>query len=135
MRKIIIINDTFKDFKNIIEYYQKLTKIEIIKIKPKNKNIDTLNINKLIKKDTNQKILLSQNWQNLSTLEILNLIKNKKTTFIIWWPWWLYEDDLNNIDIKISFWKITISHILTLTILLEQLFRIKTIIDWKTYHY
>lgn len=144
--KILIIADSFKDFQKVINHYEKMlwksTKIQ--KIKPskyqnieKNIEEDTKKIIKLLEKDQNYKILLSKDGNCVSTEELTNLIKTKiHITFIIGWPFWLNEDRLEKyINFKLSFWKITMSHLIVLTVLLEQIFRVKTIIEWRKYHY
>jgi 23S rRNA (pseudouridine1915-N3)-methyltransferase len=56
--------------------------------------------------------------------------------FIIGWPYGLDEPVLAKyIDVKISFWAITLPHGLAKVTLLEQLYRIGTIEDGKSYHY
>jgi len=144
--KILTVSDSFKDFQSVVFHYQKMLwkSVEIIKIKPsKSWNVqqiikqDTEKIIKFLQKDKNYKILLSKNGKNVSTEDIVNIVKsNINLTFVIGWPYWLDEDKLANfIDTKISFWKITMSHLVVLAVLLEQLFRVKTIIEWRRYHY
>jgi 23S rRNA (pseudouridine1915-N3)-methyltransferase len=144
--KIFAIADSFKDFQPLVDHYEKMLwkSVKIIKIKPsKGDNFkriieeDTKKIIKFLEKDKNFKILLSKDWEILSTEEIVDLTKtNFHLTFVIGWPYGLDEDKLNKVvDKKISFWRITMSHLVVLLVLLEQLYRIKTIIEWKKYHY
>jgi 23S rRNA (pseudouridine1915-N3)-methyltransferase len=144
--KIMTISDSYKDFQPVVDHYQKMLwkSVEIIKIKPtkwweiqKIIEEDTNKIIKLLQKDKNYKILLSKEGENITTENLTNIIRKQlHITFIIWWPYWLDEDKLDKyIDKKIAFWKITMSHLITLIVLLEQLFRAKTIIEWRKYHY
>lgn len=144
--KIITIADSYKDFQSVIKHYEKMLwkSVKIIKIKPtkwwetqKIIKEDTDKIIKTLQKDKNYKILLSKEWENIDTENLTKLAKdNLNLTFIIGWPYGLDERKLDNyINKKVSFWKITMSHLVVLTVLLEQIFRVKTIIEWRKYHY
>ena len=86
-------------------------------------------------KDWN-KVLLSKEWVEYSTEELLKFLWKEKTVFIIWWPYWLNEKRLMGFGIKrISFGKITLPHWLAKLVLLEQIYRIWTIESGKKYHY
>lgn len=144
--KIISISDSEKHFLQAIKEYEKRlwSSLEIINIKPE-KNwtkpsiiwSETDKIIKALWKDTNYKLLLSINWNNIDTINLSKVInKEIQITFIIGWPYWLDEDKLDKyIDKKISFGNITLPHPLAKLVLIEQIYRCKTIIDNKTYHY
>lgn len=144
--KIIAISDSEKHFDIAIKEYEKRlwNSVEIINIKPE-KNwtkqsiiwSETDKIIKAIWKDSNYKLLLSINWNNIDTINLSKIInQNINITFIIGWPYWLDEDKLDKyIDKKISFGSITLPHPLAKLVLIEQIYRCKTIIDNKTYHY
>lgn len=145
--KITIINvsDNDKHFKQAIEeYLKRLGKdVKIIDIKPEKnwsiqqiKRSETEKIIKHIDKNNDYKIVLSIDGHLFNSIDISKTIENKNNiTFIIWWPYWLDEELLKNIDSKWSFWKITLPHWLAKLTLLEQIFRAKTIIENKNYHY
>ena len=144
--KIIAISDSEKHFEQAIKEYEKrLWKdLEIIKIKPdKNWTTQTIikseteKIIKAIGKDGNYKILLSLNWNSIDTINLSKVINQEiNITFIIGGPYWLDEDILDKlVDKKISFGNITLPHPLAKLVLIEQVYRCKTIIDNKTYHY
>lgn len=81
-------------------------------------------------------ILMSKDWDLVTTEKLLDTCKNKNIVFIIWWPYWLNEDDITKIWAKkIAFGKITLPHWLAKLTLLEQIYRIWTIESWKSYHY
>lgn len=150
MIKIITICDSFKHFEEPIKEYKKRLwrKVEILKLKPSKKD----NIDEVIKEETKTiieklskinafKIVLSISWKTFSTQEFLNFVEYKfqnfpEIIFIIWWPYWLdYKELKKHIDFEISFSPMTFPHIEALLILLEQLYRIETIKQGKTYHY
>jgi 23S rRNA (pseudouridine1915-N3)-methyltransferase len=79
---------------------------------------------------------LSKEGKQLDTLALHTLLTNKNTVFIIGWPYGLNEQSLDKyIDAKISFGAITLPHGLAKVTLLEQLYRISTIEQGKSYHY
>lgn len=145
--KIISISDSEKHFKiSIDEYKKRLWKdIEIINIK----QIKWNNINQIKENETNKlieyikkfkcyKILLSIEWELIDSIEFKNIIENNNynIAFIIWWPFWLIEKKIVDIvNMKISLWRITLPHWLCKLTLIEQIYRTKTIIDNKKYHY
>lgn len=144
---ILNISDSDKHRSDAIsEYTKRLWKtVSIENLKPvKNgsqnqivKKETELILEKLEKKYQNQdKILLSKSGKEYSTEEFLDLCKNKKIVFIIWWPYGLDEDKLLEKWVKrISFGRITLPHWLAKLTLLEQIYRIGTIESWKKYHY
>ena len=81
-------------------------------------------------------ILMSKDWDLVTTEKFLDICKNKNIVFIIWWPYGLNEDELvKNWAKKVAFWKITLPHWLAKLTLLEQIYRIGTIESGKSYHY
>jgi 23S rRNA (pseudouridine1915-N3)-methyltransferase len=144
--KIICISDSDKHFDSAIWEYKKrfMNKLEIINIKPcknwtvkKIIDVETDNILKYLKKIKSYKILLSINSNQIDTLEFKNKLTNiYNLCFVIWWPYWLNESKLEkNIDYKMSLSKFTFPHGLAKLVLLEQLYRVNTIINNKKYHY
>ena len=81
-------------------------------------------------------ILMSTDWDLVTTEKFLDVCKNKNIVFIIWWPYGLNEDELLKFWAKkVAFWKITLPHWLAKLTLLEQIYRIWTIETGKSYHY
>lgn len=58
-----------------------------------------------------------------------------KVTFIIGGPYGLADEVLQHVDLKLSFSKMTFTHQMIRTILLEQIYRGFTISAGKSYHY
>ncbi|MFA6255637.1 MAG: 23S rRNA (pseudouridine(1915)-N(3))-methyltransferase RlmH [Candidatus Absconditabacterales bacterium] len=143
---ILNISDSDKHRKPVIEeYIKRLGKsVKIENIKPsRNGNTqqiiqaDTENIiAKLGKFSEYKKILLSKEGKQLDTLALHKLLTNQNYVFIIGGPYGLDEPALTkHIDAKISFGVITLPHGLAKVTLLEQLYRIGTIEQGKSYHY
>lgn len=143
---ILNISDSDKHRNAVIEEYTKRlgrsVKIENIKPSRKGNNgqmiqADTENIiAKLEKFSEYKKILLSKEGKQLDTLALHKFLTDKNCVFIIGWPYGLNEPELSkHIDSKISFGAITLPHGLAKVTLLEQLYRIGTIEQWKSYHY
>jgi len=143
---ILSISDSDKHREKVVEEYTKRlgksVKIENIKPSRKGNNeqviqADTQNIiTKLEKFPEYTKILLSKEGKQLDTLALHTFFTNKNCIFVIGWPYGLNETILTKyIDIKISFWAITLPHGLAKVTLLEQLYRIWTIEQGKSYHY
>lgn len=143
---ILNISDSDKHREKVVEEYTKRLgkSVKITNIKP-SKN---WNHQQIIAKDTENiiahlqkfsditKILLSKEGKLFDTLQLASLLKNKDTLFIIGWPYGLDEAALvKYIDTKISFGAITLPHGLAKVTLLEQLYRIWTIEQGKSYHY
>ena len=81
-------------------------------------------------------ILMSKDWDLVTTEKLFDICKNKNIVFIIGWPYGLNEDELvKNWAKKVAFWKITLPHWLAKLTLLEQIYRIWTIETGKSYHY
>ncbi len=146
MFTIISISDSDKHRQSVVqEYTKRLWKsVKILDLKPsKNGNTqqiisaDTENIiSHLQKFSDTKKILLSKEWKQLDTLVLHKFLTNQNIVFIIWWPYGLDEKKLTPyIDEKISFGAITLPHGLAKVTLLEQLYRIGTIEQGKSYHY
>lgn len=143
---ILSISDSDKHREKVVEEYikrlGKSVKIENIKPSRKGNNeqmiqADTENIiAKLEKFSEYKKILLSKEGKQLDTLALHKLLTNQNTVFIIGGPYGLNEPELTKyIDSKISFGAITLPHGLAKVTLLEQLYRISTIEQGKSYHY
>jgi len=143
---ILSISDSDKHREKVVEEYTKRlgksVKIENIKPSRKGNNqqmiqADTENvIAKLEKFSEYKKILLSKEGKLSTTMDLHKMFTDKNCVFIIGWPYGLNEPLLDNIiDAKISFWAITLPHGLAKVTLLEQLYRIWTIAQGKSYHY
>jgi len=146
MFTILSISDSDKHREKVVEEYTKRLgkSVKIVNIKP-SKNGNT---HQIVAKDTEtiiahlqkfsdtKKVLLSKEWKCLDTHQLASLCKNKDVVFVIGWPYGLDEDVLTKyIDSKISFGSITLPHGLAKVTLLEQLYRIWTIEQGKSYHY
>ena len=143
---ILNISDSDKHWNAVIEEYTKRLgkSVKIIDLLPSRKwnteqmiQADTENvIAKLEKFSEYQKILLSKEGKQLDTLALHKLFIDKNCVFIIGGPYGLNEPELSKyIDSKISFGAITLPHGLAKVTLLEQLYRIGTIAQGKSYHY
>ena len=143
---ILNISDSDKHWNAVIEEYTKRLgkSLKIIDLLPSRKwntekmiQADTENvIAKLEKFSEYQKILLSKEGKQLDTLALHKLFIDKNCVFIIGGPYGLNEPELSKyIDSKISFGTITLPHGLAKVTLLEQLYRIGTIAQGKSYHY
>lgn len=150
---ILSISDSDKHREKVIEEYTKRLgkSVKIINIKPsKNgsnqqiiiKDTETI-IAHLQKFSDSTKILLSKEGKCLDTHQFAWLCKGKDLksrfsgiVFIIGWPYGFNEPALDKyVDSKISFGSITLPHGLAKVTLLEQLYRIWTIEQGKSYHY
>ena len=143
---ILSISDSDKHRKLVVEEYSKRLgkSVKIVDIKPSRNGstqqiiqTDTENVISSLKKFSEyKKILLSKEGKQLDTLALHTLLTNKDSVFIIGWPYGLDEQKLTPyIDSKISFGAITLPHGLAKVTLLEQLYRIWTIEQGKSYHY
>jgi len=148
MYTILSISDSDKHRNSAIQEYEKrLGKlINIENIKP-SKNWtheqiikqDTENIIQILwkKYQNHHKILMSKDGKLTTTEELEKTIhKYNHVVFIIWWPYWLNENQLSSIiNEKIWFGKITLPHWLAKLTLAEQIYRCETIRSGKSYHY
>lgn len=143
---ILSICDSTKHFKLLIDDYSKRfwKNLQLIDIKPsknseikKNIQEDTKKIKNYIENFDWFKILLSLNWKNYTTQNLFENLNNKTNIiFIIWWPHWLDENILeNDINLKVCLTNLTLNHILAKLIVLEQIYRIFTLENWKKYNY
>ncbi len=143
---ILSISDSDKHREKVVEEYRKRLgkSVNIVNIKPSRKGnnqqiiqSDTENIiAKLEKFSEYKKVLLSKEGKQLDTVALHKFLTDKNCVFIIGWPYGLNEPALTKyIDAKISFWAITLPHGLAKVTLLEQLYRIWTIEQGKSYHY
>nr|MDD3720373.1 23S rRNA (pseudouridine(1915)-N(3))-methyltransferase RlmH [Candidatus Gracilibacteria bacterium] len=150
MIKIITICDSYKHFGEAIKEYEKRLgkKVEIIKLKPSRKDSteeiireETGFVKNYLEKDNSYKIVLSINGKTFSTTSFLELIEKKEQTFpsilfIIGGPFGLnYKELKSHIDLEFSLSQMTFPHIEALLIILEQLYRVDTIRQGKSYHY
>ncbi|MCX6824157.1 MAG: 23S rRNA (pseudouridine(1915)-N(3))-methyltransferase RlmH [candidate division SR1 bacterium] len=146
MFTILSISDSDKHREKVVEEYTKRlgksVKIENIKPSRKGNNeqmiqADTENIiAKLEKFSDYKKILLSKEGKIVTTMDLHTMLIDKNCVFIIGGPYGLDEPALTKyIDTKISFGAITLPHGLAKVTLLEQLYRISTIEQGKSYHY
>ncbi len=147
--KIISISDSDKHFSSaILEYLKRMWKtIELINIKPvkhwTKAQIIEKETNKIIEylskrnKNNDLNFLMSINWKSYSTEELTGTFNTGKNyNIIIWWPYGLNEKILwSYIDHRIWFWSHTMPHGLAKLVLLEQVYRISMIQQWKSYHY
>lgn len=150
MIKIISFVDSYKDYQILIdEYLKRLWKqTEVIKLKPSKKK----NSEEIIKEETSilreylskikwYKILLSIAGEIISTETLLEIIESKKQNypdiiFVIWWSYWLDENNISTfIDYKLSISLMTFPHLLAITILLEQIYRVSMIERGSGYHH
>jgi 23S rRNA (pseudouridine1915-N3)-methyltransferase len=144
---VLVVSDSDKHFSTAIaEYTKRLwNDIRIIEIKPEKngsrEQIITKETQKIIEKletiKDSYNILLAKEWKNISTEQFVWSIKKYNTlTFIIWWPYGI-NIDLCKPYIKeyIAFGSITMPHGLAKLVLLEQVYRAKTIIEGREYHY
>lgn len=143
---ILSISDSDKHWNAVVDEYTKRLgrSVKIENIVPSRKwntqqmiQVDTENIiAKLEKFSEYKKVLLSKEGKQLTTMELHKQFMNKNVIFIIGGPYGLDEPKLTkHIDGKISFGAITLPHGLAKVTLLEQLYRISTIEQGKSYHY
>jgi len=95
-------------------------------------------IAKLNKDDCN--ILLDRNGDQVSSEKLSKLIETTKNssqniTFIVGGTYGASESLNSHIDLKLSFSKMTFTHLMIRPLLLEQIYRAFTIIQGKKYHY
>lgn len=144
--KVLCISDSDKHFASAIdEYLKRMGKdIEIITIRPEKNGTreqiiakETDAIIAKLTKNTDYKILLTKDGKQLSTEDIVNMTsQHHNLTFIIGGPYGLDEPRLDKmIDARLSFGKITLPHGLAKLTILEQVYRAKSIMDGREYHY
>lgn len=150
MLQIIIVSDSFNHFdKPIQEYIKRLGKeINIIKIKPE-KNWET---EVIVRKETEKikEVLLKEKgfviwldflWDELSTEKLAEfvdktLLRQSKITFVIGGSYWYDKVTLDLfLHKKISLSKMTFPHSMACLMLLEQIYRIKSIAKNTGYHH
>lgn len=150
MLQIIIVSDSFNHFdKPIQEYIKRLGKdISLIKIKPeKNWEIDVIirketeKIKEVLLKEKGFVIWLDFLWDELSTENLVEfvdktLLRQSKITFVIWGSYWYDKVALDSfLHKKISLSKMTFPHSMACLMILEQIFRIKSIAKNTGYHH
>ena len=136
-------------FKNLYDEYKKrLNILKVSLIEFDDKNLSQSNINKKILESIDAKsylIMLDERGKNLSTNQLLlefkkgaDLCNNKIDILIGGADGFLHDyfnEELGNKQIlKISFGSITLPHMLARIILIEQIYRIETIIKNHPYH-
>lgn len=146
MIKILIVADTYKDYNSwITEFVKRLwRKVDIVKVGTK-KHLwvkwETQKVKDILWKMKGYKVLLSVVWKQVDTHEFKSMIqnniaKNGDIVFVIWWAYWLEEDLLNDqIDFKLSLSKLTFPHLLSLLVLLEQIYRSEQLQKNSGYHH
>lgn len=150
MLQIIIVSDSFNHFdKPIQEYIKRLSKeISLIKIKPeKNWEIEVIvrketeKIKEILTKEKWFIIWLDFLWDELSTEKLAEfvdktLLRQSKITFVIGGSYWYDKEVLYPfLHKKISLSKMTFPHSLACLMLLEQIYRIKSIAKNTGYHH
>jgi len=150
MLQIIIVSDSFNHFdKPIQEYIKRLGKeISLIKIKPeKNWEIEVIvrketeKIKEILTKEKWFIIWLDFLWDELSTEKLAEfvdktLLRQSKITFVIGGSYWYDKEVLYSfLHKKISLSKMTFPHSLACLMLLEQIYRIKSIAKNTGYHH
>lgn len=150
MLQILIVSDSFNHFdKPIQEFIKRLGKdIKITKIKPeKNWEISTIvrketdKIIEFLEKEKWYVIWLDYEWDEFSTEQLNDFIaktlsRQSKITFIIWGSYWYDKELLSKyIHKKLSLSKMTYPHSMAFLVLLEQLYRIKSIEKGTGYHH
>jgi len=143
---IIAVADKLKDYKSCIDHLSKMLSQEVkIKfVQPSSKQgvsgiqQETQRIVQELKKYPREfKVLLDQQGKQLSSEEFAKFVqRHSPLVFVIGWSWWVDKDLLKPyIDFELAISKFTLNHLLALVVLLEQLFRAKTINQWGSYHH
>lgn len=144
---IFCISDSHKHYSLAIEEFCKrlCKQVEVISIKPQKSGShdqiihkETLAVIERLSKYTDRtKVLLGKDGEQRSSEQFADFLeKNHKIVFIIGGPYWLDEEILKgNITGIISFGKHTLPHGLAALTLLEQIWRGKSIIEGREYHY
>lgn len=150
MLQIAIISDNYNHFeKPISEYIKRLGKdVKIIKIKPeKNGDPQTIikretdKIKELLSKEKWFVVWLDNEWDMLSTMWFFDftsktLARQSKITFVIWWSYWYDKKELDSyLHKKFSLSGMTLPHSMAFLMLLEQIYRIKSIEKNTWYHH
>lgn len=148
MYTILSTTDSDKHFSSAIwEYSKRLgKKVVLHNLKPikygTQKQViekETEQVIQVIKKRFKQykKILLSKDGEVIDTMSFKKIISWwEKIVFLLGGPYGFKESSLEDyIDKKISFGAMTMPHGLVKLLLLEQIYRVETIISWKKYHY
>ena len=144
--KILCISDSDKHFTSAIEeYIKRLDRdLEIVSIKPEKNgsreqiiNKETDKLIERLEKDRGYKVLLSKDGTQCDTVDMTKIIQDENVvTFIIWGPYGFNEEKFEGVvQAKIAFGSITLPHGLAKLTLLEQVYRAKSIIEWREYHY
>lgn len=137
------------------EYLKRLqpyAKIEIITLKEGQGSKNNPSEKEIFKQKEGQEILkhlpnkiflviLDERGQSFSSLKFAEILKQKMDkgeshiTFVIGGAFGLSSEILGKANLQLSFSQFTFTHEMIRTLLLEQLYRVFTIIQGKTYHY
>lgn len=82
-------------------------------------------------------IALDENGKNLSSSTLATTIKeylDRPIVFFIGGSWGLHTSIRNRVHLVLSLGKQTLPHLLARIVLLEQIYRVETILQGKTYH-
>ena len=131
MKFILAYNGKIKsDFKSLFEEYKKRINIDLIELKNRDKLNEFLTDKKYI--------LLSEKGKEFTSLEFANFIKKNSEEgtliFVIGDDTGFDKTVSDNASFILSLSKMTFPHDLTKIILLEQLYRAKSILDGTSYH-
>lgn len=145
---VLSVTDSDKHFDSAVKEYEKRLgrKINLESVKPSkhgtNKQIiekDTDSVISLLEKKYSDyyKIMLSKEGKSVSTEWLSDILKkNLDVVFVIWWPYGLNEEKISQkLNLRVCFGNMTLQHGLAKLVLLEQLYRISTIWEGKSYHY
>lgn len=144
--KIIAVSDSDKHFSTAIQEYIKRMwkKLSIEHIRP----VKYGNVQKIIEKETDtivqklQKqswyiVLLTKEGKQSTTEQLVKQLHGQSSvTIVVWWPYGMDEKRLAEYtNATLSFGLQTMPHGLAKLVVLEQLYRVQTLIDGKKYHY
>lgn len=127
MLRLIVVGKPSREYRALIQEYEKRIKIEVLEYK-ENTSEDLL-----LEKVRGKLILLDIERKLVSSEEIAEMIK-EDATFVIGGPEGLSNDFKKMANVRISFGRITLPHQLARLVLTEQIYRGKTIIEGKKYH-
>lgn len=151
MYTILSLSDSDKHFDSALdEYIKRMSKtLQCISLKPSKadnkdyaKKTDTDTILVWLEKHAHKYdsiVLLSILWKDLTTEQwYSNFPLGKKACFILGWPHGLEEAKIleySHSIIAIGLWKQTMVHGLAKLVLIEQVYRIWMMQQWRNYHY
>jgi len=103
--------------------------------------VEGLNILTSISSNKGFTLCLDERGKQFSTLELADLIQKKMNSgekqinFVVGGPFGLSEDVKQLGDVTLSLSKMTFTHEMSMTILLEQIYRAMTVLKGQNYHY